>query len=189
MRWTALTTGVLVAGATALSAQAPQPALELRPFVGAYIPTGAQRDLFRDAPMFGVQAAVEIKEYLHVLGSFAWAPDENKYQVTGDNVGIYQYDVGAELGFVQALGANWQLKPFIGVGGGARTYDFEARSLPTKTCAAGYGAIGTEFQVGRTALRLEARDYVFCYRSPIAGVDSKTRNDVRLAAGVAYHFR
>ena len=53
----------------------------------------------------------------------------------------------------------------------------------------GYGALGTEFQVGRSAIRLEARDNVFCYKSPVAGVDSKTRTDIALALGLAYHFR
>jgi hypothetical protein len=49
--------------------------------------------------------------------------------------------------------------------------------------------VGTEFQIARTALRLEARDNVFRYRSPISGVSSKTRNDVGLSFGVAYHLR
>lgn len=34
-----------------------------------------------------------------------------------------------------------------------------------------------------------AQDNVFCYRSPISGVSSKTRNDMGLAFGLAYHLR
>ncbi len=70
-----------------------------------------------------------------------------------------------------------------------RTYAFQELGLTDKTCFAGYGALGTEFQIARTALRLEARDNVFCYRSPVPGVSSKTRNDIGLSLGVAYHLR
>ena len=44
-------------------------------------------------------------------------------------------------------------------------------------------------QLARTALRPEARDNVFCFRSPVSGVGSKTRNDVGLSLGIAYHLR
>ena len=66
---------------------------------------------------------------------------------------------------------------------------FQGIGLADKTCFAGYGAVGTEFQVARTALRVEARDNVFCHRSPVPGVSSETRNDVGLGLGVAYHLR
>ena len=111
----------LSAGAGALSAQAPMPALELRPFAGASIPTGTQRDLFKDAALFGVSGAVEVKPTFHLLGSFSWADAKNKYNVSNINVDIFQYDAGMELGLVRPVGANWELKPFLGLGAGART--------------------------------------------------------------------
>lgn len=116
-------------------------------------------------------------------------PAHNKYSGFDENVSIFAYDVGTELGMVQTLGAGWELRPFVGLGVGARTYAYKANGLSDRTCAAGYGALGSEFQFDKLALRLEARDNVFCYRSPIAGVASKTRNDVGLAFGFAYHFR
>ena len=138
--------------------------------------------------MFGVQAELEVRPTLHLLGSFGWAPAQNKYQVADDDVNILQYDAGVEFDLVRPMGGGWQFKPFLGMGAGARTYLYGDDELSNKTCFAGYGALGTEFQIGRTALRLEGRDNVFCYRSPIGG-DSKTRNDVGVAFGVAYHFR
>jgi hypothetical protein len=75
----------------------------------------------------------------------------------------------------------------VGVGG--RTYAFQGVGLADRTSFAGYGALGTEFQIARTALRLEARDNVIRYRSPVPGVSAKTRNDVGLSLGVAYHLR
>jgi hypothetical protein len=172
-------------GAAAVSAQS---APEIRPFVGVSIPTGNQRDLFNDAPVFGLQGAVELKPSLHLVGTFGWVPGQTAYVATRDNVNILEYDVGVELGMVRELSSGWQFRPYLGVGGGARTYAYQASQLTDKTCAQGYGALGAEFQIRRASLRLEGRDNVFCFKSPVAGDDSKTRNDVRLATGFAYHF-
>jgi hypothetical protein len=80
-------------------------------------------------------------------------------------------------------------KPFAGLGAGARTYDYKADQLATKTGAVGYGAIGSEIQFDRVALRCQAQDNVFSFRSPLSGASTKTRNDLRLSFGLAYHFR
>ena len=189
MRRTTLVVAMIAAGAMALPAQAPTPRPEIRPFVGAYVPTGAQRDLFEDATLMGIQGALELKPTLHVLGTFSWVPGHNKFGGFDENVSIFAYDLGAELGFVRPMGEGWQLKPFVGLGAGARTYAYKADALADRTCTAGYGALGSEFQHDRFALRLEARENVFCYRAPIAGSKSVTRNDLGLAFGLAYHLR
>ncbi|HEX7337700.1 MAG TPA: hypothetical protein VF252_10870 [Gemmatimonadales bacterium] len=189
MRKITLVLAAMVATASALTAQQRRPIAEIRPFVGASIPTGDQRDLFTDAPLFGLQAAVQMKPNFHLVGALTWVPSEEKYQFARDNVHILQYDLGAELSFIRPFGGGWQMRPFVGIGGGARTYLYQAATLSDKTCALFYGALGTELQLGRTALRLEARDNVFCYKSPVAGVESQTRNDVGIALGVSYHFR
>jgi outer membrane protein with beta-barrel domain len=188
MRRTAVVAALLT-GAAALAAQTRTIKPEVRPFAGAIIPTGDQRNFFKDAPMVGMQAALELDPSFHLVGTFSWVPGQNKYPVAQDNVNIFQYNVGAELGFVQPLGGSWEMRPFVGLGAGGRTYSYQSIGLADKTCTAGYGAVGTEFQVARTALRLEARDNVFCFKSPVAGVASQTRNDIGLSFGVAYHFR
>ena len=180
--------GALVLAASAPTARAQLGTPELRPFVGAHLPTGPQRDLFKDAAMFGVQGAVEIVPTWHFLGTFSWTPTHNKYTGFDENVNIYAYDIGTELGNVHSLGSGWELRPFLGLGVGARTYAFKSAGLSDKTCAAGYGALGSELQLNKVAVRFEARDNIFCYRSPVRGVGSKTRNDVGLAFGFAYHF-
>jgi hypothetical protein len=180
--------GLLLAGAMTLPAQTPMPRPEIRPFVGAYVPTGTQRELFKDATLFGVQGALELKPTVHMLGTFSWVPGHDKYPGFDENVSIFAYDVGAEFGLVRPLNEGWEFKPFIGFGAGARTYAYKADGLPNRTCAAGYGALGSEFQLKQVALRLEARDNVYCFKSPISGVQSKTRNDVGLVFGLAYHI-
>ena len=58
-----LTVMIAALAATALAAQAqePGPKPEIRPFVGMYVPTGDQRDLFENAAMYGLQAALEFR--------------------------------------------------------------------------------------------------------------------------------
>lgn len=179
---------VALAAATVLSAQQPAKIPEIRPFVGMSIPTGDQADLFENAAMFGVQGAFEMKPNFHLLGTFGWVPGQAKYTGADKDVQIYQYDVGLEYGLVRMLGS-WEFKPYFGLGAGARTYQYADDLLENQTCASGYGALGAELQMGRAALRLEGRDNVFCFRSPVPGVESKTRNDVGLSLGLAYHFR
>lgn len=189
MKKLSLTLAALMATAAVASAQDPGVRPEIRPFVGMYIPTGDQRDLFDDAAMLGVQAALELRPSFHLLGTVGWAPGQTKYAVANDNVQIFQYDVGMELNLVRPLGESWLFKPFLGFGGGARTYLYEDDNLKNRTCAAGYGALGAELEFNRAAIRLEGRDNVFCFRSALPDIKSKTRNDVGLSLGLAYHFR
>jgi hypothetical protein len=61
--------------------------------------------------------------------------------------------------------------------------------LNDQTFAVGYGTLGMEFQLARTAIRLESRGNIFNFESPIPGIDNKTRKDVGLTLGLAYHFK
>jgi hypothetical protein len=176
----------------ATSAAAQQPAAirpEIRPFVGAYIPAGALRDDFKTATMLGVQSALELSDYMHIVGTVAWTHGHNKFaSFSNDVTYIWQYDLGVELNLIQEVGSSWLFRPFLGAGGGGRTYDYKAKAIGTQTCTAGYGALGTELQRGSIALRLEGRDYLTCYESPMTAT-KKTRNDFGLAFGLAYHIR
>ncbi len=191
-RW--LTAAMLAAmsalHAPALGAQdgVPTPTREIRPFVGAYVPVGAMRRDFRDATTLGLQAAVERSRHLHFLGSASWTHGHNRYDRGSDRTDLWQYDVGLELNLYRPTAAGWVFRPFAGVGGGARTFDYRASGLPSYTCTSGYGSLGTELQTGAVALRLEARDYLSCFKSPVTGLHD-TRSDLGLSLGVAYHRR
>jgi hypothetical protein len=186
------TLGILVAllaAATSLKAQERDTRPEIRPFGGALMATGVQRALFQDAPLFGVQAALEVEPYFHVLGTLGWAPAQTRFVIANAGVNIFDYNTGIEVGLVQALGGRWEVKPFLGLGGGLRTYLYRGVGMDDKTCATAYAAAGTEFQLSRTALRLEVRANMLGFRSPVAGVESQDRLDVGLAFGIAYHIR
>ena len=178
-----------LAGASSAAAQIPTtPALEVRPVAGAFLPTGDQHDLFKNAALFGMQVAYELKPTLHLASSFVWSPGQSRFLAGNNDVNVFQYDVGAELNAIYELNPNWQIKPFAGLGVGGRTYDYQSHALGANSCLAGYGSVGTELQYRATAFRMEARNYTFCYDDPMLN-DSRTRNEVGLALGVAYHIR
>ena len=188
MRTHLLTTLGLLACASALGAQAEQRRItpEVRPLVGVYVPTGRMRDDFKAATLLGAQVALELSRHWHVLGNVSWAHGHNKLDFTSDRTNIWQYDAGVEANLVVPMGERRLFRPFAGVGAGGRTYDYRG-DLATRSCTAGYGAIGSEFQTGPVALRLEARDYLSCFESPVSG-RKKTRNDLGFAFGLAYHI-
>jgi len=161
---------------------------ELRPYVGAYIPTGTQRDLLKDAVIVGGQASYRLLPQLALTGTVGWAPSKDRVTPGDQTVDLWQYDLGAEL-----RAPSWQtwgtldFTPFVGLGGGGRTYHYRDLDVDQKTNVAGYGVVGGELGFGRFGLRLEARDYVSRFK-PFDGGDSKSRNDVTVASGFTLRF-
>jgi len=172
--------------------------IEVRPFVGAYVPTGDQRDELKDAFALGTTLAFRATPALSIVGNFGWSPAEAKTvgaaaadeDDAANELDLFQYDAGLELGRDLALGASaWTWRPFIGIGAGARTYSFRDRDVDSETDFAGYGAAGVQFDAGRFGLRLEARDYL----SRFDGLDgnlseSSTRNDLFLTGALSVRF-
>jgi hypothetical protein len=158
---------------------------ELRPFAGVCIPTADQRDVYKTAPMLGLQGAVEVRPTLHVLGSFAWISAEH-----GElgSIHIIGYDAGIELSGVRDLASGMLYRPFVGLGGGARSYLYPGR-VRDRTGPAGYAALGMELQRGRGAFRFEGRLIVFRNRATEGGDESKTLNDIALMVGYSFHLR
>lgn len=171
----------------AVNAQTTQ--FEVRPFVGAFIPTGDQRDFLKDAVLVGGQASWRVIPALALTGTFAWSPSKDRITSGNQTLDIYQYDVGAEVRTPSALdGGIVDFTPFVGLGVGGRTYSYRDLSVDSKTNFDGYGAIGGDIGFGPIALRIEGRDYVSQFK-PLTGTGStKTRNDIGLAAGIAYRF-
>jgi hypothetical protein len=188
MRKSLLALAVLTLTAAPLSAQRLENwGLEFRPFAGMYVPLTSHRYDFKDAPTFGAQAAYELGDNFHVVGTFGWTDVQTKIGLSRNNVYLYTYDVGAEGNLLYEVGQGWLWRPFVGMGGGGRTYNYEG-SVASRTCTAGYAAIGTEVQKSVVAYRIEARDYLNCFESPMTG-KKKTRNDAMFTFGIALHLR
>jgi hypothetical protein len=189
MRFTRL---IWLAAFVGMSVSAQRPAAvraEVRPFVGAFIPAGGLRSDFKTATMLGGQAAIELSDYMHVVGTVAWTHGHNKFGGFSDDVTyIWQYDLGLEFNTLHQLGEKWLFRPFLGAGAGGRTYDYQAKAVQTRSCTAGYGSLGVELQRDAIAYRIEGREYLTCFESPMTS-KKVTRNDIGLAFGLAYHIR
>ena len=163
---------------------------EIRPFVGAYVPTGDQRNDFKDAVLVGTQVAVEASDRFHVVGTFAFTgPDFNQPTQTSGHMHVYQMDIGGELfRNVDFSNNDWKFRPFLGIGAGVRRYD-PTETGDSKNYPAGYGALGAEFQLNQFALRFETRDYLTQFKGVTGSEPTSTRNEVVFSAGLALHLR
>ena len=163
---------------------------ELRPFAARYIPTGRQSDDFKSGNLFGLQTAVELNSYFHVLASAGWMDATSTIgALSNGKTSVWQYDAGIEVNGVKKFGNNWMFRPFSGVGAGARSYSYEDPSVVgTKTCMNGYGALGVELQKSVIGFRLESRGYVGCFKNPTFTGEKAIRADGTLAFGVSYHL-
>lgn len=178
---------IMLSGASAWAEVTP----EFRLFAGAYVPTGKQADVLKSSMLVGVQSAVELASGVHLLGTLAYTTPRPDRGTIGNDVHMYQYDVGAELFHIySASDRNDHLtfRPFIGAGLGGRTYDFKGVESRAETNLVGYGSLGTELQHARIAARIEARDYLSRFKG-LTGTESvSTRNDLVLGGGLAFHF-
>ena len=184
----------LTAFTVRLQAQAPDAkAFHVRPIAGALFTTGDEHDLLKNAALVGGQATYSFIPSLAIVGSFGWSPSKDKTSPVGAKVDLYQYDLGLEAR-ASNLTSGWSVstRPYAAIGGGARTYDL--RNVPgasAQTNPLGYAAVGLD--VGQTdggfGIRLEARDNVTWFKGLRGELqDRKSRNDVQLAAGLAFGF-
>jgi hypothetical protein len=186
---------VIVAAFAALAAtqaraeEAPRK-FAIAPFVGAYVPTGDQRDVLDDALLVGVTASYDLHPNLAVLGSFGWAPTQAQAQglAAGEDLDLFQYDLGVQGQYPIALSGGWTAKPFVGVGVGARTYSFRDLDVDAETDFAGYVALGGSLQYQAIEVSLTARDYLSAFDGLAGEADSSTSNDLSMFASVGMRF-
>lgn len=176
-----------ILGAVTLGAQQfPTVRGAIRPYVGAWIPTGDQREVFEDAVLVGAQASLNATPNVAITGSFGWAPGSDKLTAGSQKIDTYQYDLGLEARSLRESFAPF--KPFIGAGVGGRTYRYRDLDVDARNNLAGYGALGFDLSIGAVEFRLEGRDYVSGFKPLTGAGESKTRNDVAIFAGLGLQF-
>jgi hypothetical protein len=162
---------------------------ELRPFAGAFVPTGEHRDLLEDAVLVGAQASYAFNSNVALVGSFGWSPSKNRTLVSSNKVDLYQYDLGVE-GRLDNLtpGSAARTQPYAALGIGGRTYDRRGlKDAKTQTNFLAFGAVGLELAQARgpLGLRLEVRDNITSFKGLDGALTSrKARNDLQFSAGI-----
>ena len=184
--------GAALALTSAADAQQRTAGFEIRPFVGAFVPTGDNRDLFEDAVLVGASAGYAVHPNVAIVGTFGWVPTKLKGLPSGiakDELDLFQYDLGVQLSKAYARSGEWSITPLVGLGAGARTYNPREDGVDTESDFAAYGALGAEVSRGRFGLRLTARDYVTAMEEYEPGKSGKmARNDLAFGAGLNIRF-
>jgi hypothetical protein len=118
-----------------------------------------------------------------LTASAGWARSEARQLPTAFNrLDLWTYDAGVEARIAPPMSESMTFAPFVGIGAGARTYDYRDMDVDSETYMAGYGALGGEVGYKSMGIRLEARDYLSRFRLPSGERD--TRNDLTLSAAL-----
>ena len=188
---TAVAVAALVAAsAVRLSAQEDtlQPSrFTIATYAGASLPTGTLRDSFDNGFLLGAQGNYDLNSHLGMLASFDWTNPDTKLVPGDTRTNVYQADLGLELGGSRGNTRKWALRPFVDLGGGVRSYSYSAPNLNNHTGGEGFAGVGTDVNIGRSAIRLAAKDNFFSYEMPTADGTTASRNDVSLSIGFGFH--
>lgn len=167
--------------APALRAQAPVPRWQFRLANGSLLPTGAQRDALKRAPVLAAQLSRTLAPTLAVVGTFGWARSRDLATVDATKLDIFSADLGLEAtASTRQLSKTFSFTPLVGLGSGVRYYNHRHLAVDETTTLGGYVAAGGELGIGRVGVRLEVRDYLTNFTPLIAGGRSSVRNEVML---------
>jgi len=185
----ALTAGVLLLSSADISSaqtSAPQGRTwELRFTSGALVPTGVQRNFLKDAQLSAAQLSWVVRPSLAITGTFGWARSRDLRSVDAPKLDVFTSDVG-----IEARAPKWfadhavTFSPFVGLGAGARSYNYRKLDVDATNNLAGYGTAGGELGMGRVGVRLEVRDYMSGFKPLVGGGKSDTRNDLVMMVGL-----
>jgi hypothetical protein len=186
---TAVALGVLVSARAAFAQRpAEQPkSWELLVTSGALVPTGDQANSIKNAGTTAAQVSWMIRPSLGITGTFAWSRSRDVSMVSQPKLDVFSSDLGVEKRLGQRFRENAvTFRPFVGLGGGARSYNYRKLDEDATHNAAVYGAIGGEIGVRRVGVRIEARDYVSQFKPLVGAGQTATRNDVVVMVGLRF---
>ncbi len=155
---------------------------ELRLPGGAFVATGAQGEQLKDGQVTAVQLSRLLSPRVALVGTFAWARSRDLTRANAPKLDVFTSDVGLEGRSNTWLATSpVSVRAFAGLGAGARSYNHRALDVAATHHVAGYLSVGSDLDMGRVGLRLEARDYSSRRAAP-----SGTRNDIVLMAALRF---
>jgi hypothetical protein len=176
-------------GQAAGQAPTPHASLEFRVPSGAFLPAGDHRHSLSTSHVTAAQLSWVIRPQLAVTGTFGWARSRDVATVDHPKLDVFTSDVGIEV-----RSHEWfadgpvGVKAFAGMGGGMRSYNYRSLTVDATHNLAGYAAIGSELEMGRVGLRVEARDYLAGFQPLVGSGKSVTRNDVVIMAALSFDW-
>ena len=181
---------VAATSAVRLSAQEETlqpPRFTVATYAGASLPTGTLRDSFDNGFLLGAQGNYDFDKHVGMLASFDRTNPDNKLVPADTRTNVYQGDLGLELGGARGNTKKWAMRPFVDLGGGVRSYSYSAPNLNSHTTGEGFAGLGTDVNLGRSSIRVAAKDNFFSYEMPTADGTKANRNDVSLSIGFGFH--
>lgn len=179
----------VAAPAHAQSAIATRPGLEVIVPSGTVVPTGAQDADMKRGNLTAVQLSYGLRPSLVLTSTVGWARTRPIGRGSDARLDLFTYDAGAEYRLARRPSdGRVSVKPFTGIGIGARTYNYRKVDLATTHHLAAYASVGGEIGNRRLRVRLEVRDYLTWLNQPISAATS-TRNDVAVLAGLRLGLR
>lgn len=163
---------------------------EFRVASGALLPTGAQRQALNSGALTAAQISWTPRPSFALTGTFGWAKSRDLGAVNTPRIIAYASDLGVEFRSARWFAARKvTFDPFVGVGAGARSYDYRSIEADATHNLSGYGAVGGELGAGRVGLRLEARNHVSGSKPLVGGGASDARSDMIVMATVRFNRR
>lgn len=151
---------------------------------GAVLPTGEQRDAISSGALSTAQLSYAVRPAIAAVATIGWARSRDLLSAGEPALDLFSYDLGAEARLQPMRAGRLDVRPFVGAGAGARTYNHRHADFAVTHDAAAYAGVGAEVGAGWLRMRLEARDYVLGFQ-PLGGDGpSDTRNEVALMAGL-----
>lgn len=171
------------------SAIATKPGFELLVPSGTMVPTGAQEDTVKRANLTAVQLSYGMRPDLVVTSTLGWARATPLGLGPEARLDLLTYDAGVEYRLPRRrTDRRINVKPFTGLGVGARTYSYRRVDVSTTHDLATYASAGGELGLARVRVRLEVRNYL-TWATPAGSSGTTRRNDVAVLAGLRLALR
>src|SRR5690349_4825938 len=142
----ALVLGVLASAGPALAQTPTQTKTwEVRMTGGALVATGDQRSSLKNAQTSAAQVSWMVRPSLAVTSTFAWSRSRDVSMVAQPKLDVFSSDLGLE----SRLGERFReravtFSPFVGLGAGARSYNYRKLNEDATHNLAAYAAVGGE---------------------------------------------
>ena len=157
---------------------------------GAFVPTGDQRRILKDAHVSGAQLSWVVRPSVAITGTFNWARSRDLRGIDTPKLDIFTSDLGVEWRKgTWNVGGALTFSPFAGLGAGMRSYNYRKLDVDATNNLAGYTAAGGELGVGRIGVRLEVRDYVAGFKPLMGSGKSEARKEVLRMVGLRFNLR
>ena len=144
-----------------------------------------QNASFDDAWTAGLNAGVRLNERWGIEGMFTWSASQLSGIGVAEDVNAYMYGLTG----LYYLPLSARVTPFVGLGFGAETFDYDLSTIETHTDLMGNAVLGLYIHLREgVGVRIEARDCIARFDSGVSGVGNSWENDLMTLVGLSFRL-